>query len=394
MIPSRRQKTRATVTRLCQALGIVFVASLPTLAYAQVARVPIPAAPVVNASSYIVIDADTGYVLADQDPDTRVEPASLTKLMSAYVIFQYLNAGQITLEEIVTVSHKAYKTPGSRMFIEENSRISINELIQGMIVQSGNDASVAMAEHIAGTETAFADLMNNFAGQLGMLASNFENATGLPSENHYTTARDVAILAQAIVSEFPDYYKWYSQREFSYAGIRQQNRNQLLWRDSSVDGMKTGFTEAAGYCLVSSAKRGGMRLIVAMMGSSSPKARIDASQALLNYGFRFYETKQVYASGVAVKTARLWKGVTDEVQLGPDRNIAITLPRGAFEDLTAAIELPATIEAPIELGQSLGQLVVSHEGKQLASANLVALEAIDKGGLWKRMTDEVSLWFE
>ncbi len=363
-------------------------------AAAQIAKIPIPAAPQVSANSYLVMDADTGFVVASDNPDKRVAPASLTKLMSAYVIFQYLKAEQISLDETVTVSNKAYKTPGSRMFIEENSKVSIEDLIQGMIVQSGNDASVAMAEHLAGTEGAFADLMNNFAAELGMASTNFQNATGLPADNHYTTARDIAVLARAIVNEFPEYYAWYSQREFTYAGIRQENRNKLLKRDSSVDGMKTGHTDAAGYCLVSSAKRSGMRLIVAMMGSRSPKARVDASQALLNYGFRFYETKVVYERGAIIKTADIWKGQEDQLSIGTDQRVSLTLPRGRFEELQASIEIPSTLIAPIDSGQVLGQLKIEHDGKVLSQVRLVALANVAKGGLWKRMTDEVSLWFE
>ncbi len=367
---------------------------IASVAVGQVARVPIPQAPVVNATSYIVIDADTGAIIAAQDPDKRVPPASLTKLMSAYVIFQYLRAEQIALDDLVTVSEKAYRTPGSRMFIEQNAKISVEDLIQGMIVQSGNDASVAMAEFIAGTEGAFAELMNNYASRLGMVSSNFRNSTGLPAEDHLTTARDIATLGQAIINEFPDYYAWYSQREFTFAGIRQENRNKLLWRDSTVDGMKTGYTDASGYCLVSTAKRNGMRLITAMMGSTSNKARTDASQALLNYGFRFYETRALYAKGDVLREARVWKGETDSVQLAVDRDIRVTLPRGSFEELDAKMELPSTLLAPLNVGDALGRLVVRHEGTTLASASIVAAGNVPAGGFWRRVSDEVSLWFE
>ena len=363
-------------------------------AVAQVPDVPIPAAPTVNAKSYVVVDADTGYVVASQDPDALVQPASLTKLMSAYVIFHYLRAGQISLEETTTVSRRAYKTPGSRMFIEQNSKVTIDDLIQGMIVQSGNDASVALAEHIAGTEEAFAELMNNFAAKLGMASSHFRNSTGLPAADHQSTARDMATLARAIIAEFPDYYRWYSQREFVYGDIRQRNRNRLLWRDSSVDGMKTGYTEAAGYCLVSSAKRNGMRLIAAMMGSTSAKARIDASQALLNYGFRFYETRRLYTAGEQVREVRAWKGTGETLALGPPEDIVVTVARGRFESLEAVLELPATVFAPIEQGQPLGQLVVKDGERRIAETTLVALQPVGEGSLWQRVRDEVELWFE
>lgn len=372
----------------------IWLLALTSPSFAQIANVPIPAAPVVNAKSYIVIDASTGTIIASQDPDDRVHPASLTKLMSAYVIFQYLRAGELTLDEETTISNNAYKTPGSRMFVEQNSRVRIEDLIMGMIVQSGNDASVALAEHIAGTEDAFAELMNNYAGRIGMTASNFKNPNGLPAEDHYTTARDMSQLARAVIQEFPEYYAWYSQREFTYAGIRQQNRNQLLWRDSTVDGMKTGHTDAAGYCLVSSAKRNGMRLIAAMMGSTSAKSRIDASQALLNYGFRFYETRKLYASGEAVRTVRAWKGMHDSLPLGPDRDVFVTIPRGRFEELEAVVELPATIFAPVDMGQPFGELTVKHNGKKIAAVALSALAAVPEGSIWKRIKDEIELWFE
>ncbi|MEL7537290.1 MAG: D-alanyl-D-alanine carboxypeptidase family protein [Pseudomonadota bacterium] len=376
------------------AATIVMAGFLATPVAAQLARVPIPAAPQVGATSYIVVDAETGFVLANQDPDKQVAPASLTKLMTAYVVFQYLRAGQIALDDQVRVSRQAYKTPGSRMFIEEASEVSVDELIQGMIVQSGNDASVALAEHIAGTEATFAELMNTFAGQLGMAATRFQNSTGLPADQHFTTARDIARLARAIVTEFPDYYGWYSQREFTYAGIRQENRNQLLWRDSSVDGMKTGHTDAAGYCLVSSAQRNDMRLIAAVMGAKSPKARIDASQALLNYGFRFYETRMLYEDGTPVREARIWKGNAETVALLASRSVAITLPRGRFDEVTARVELPATVLAPLSAGDTVGQLIIEHDGNTLESIDLVAANAVASGGLWKRMTDEIGLWFE
>ena len=363
-------------------------------AQAQLARIPIPAPPQVGASSFIVIDADTGHIIASQDPDKRVAPASLTKLMTAYVVFQYLRAGEISLDDKVRVSRKAYRTPGSRMFIEADSEVSVNDLIQGMIVQSGNDASVALAEHVAGSESAFADIMNTFAGQLGMAATSFRNANGLPAEDHYTTARDIARLAQAIVSEFPEYYAWYSQREFTYAGIRQENRNRLLWRDSSVDGMKTGSTDEAGFCLVSSAKRNDMRLVAALMGAASAESRVDASQQLLNYGFRFYETRQLYDTGVDVREAQVWKGTVDMLTLVTARNVTLTMPRGRFDDVTARVELPATIIAPLAAGETVGHLIIEHDGNVLERVDLVAATSVAAGGLWKRMTDEIGLWFE
>ena len=267
-------------------------------------KMPVSAPPIVGATSFILIDGSTGAELASLEPDKQLAPASLTKLMTAYAVFRALVEGQVSLEDQVTVSEKAWRTQGSRMFIEVGSRVSVRELLLGMIVQSGNDASVALAEHVAGTEAVFVEVMNQYAVQLGMTATNFRNATGLPGENHYSTARDLAILAKRIISEFPEYYKWYSIREYEYNNIRQPNRNNLLWRDDSVDGMKTGRTEDAGYCLVSSASRDGMRVISVVLGTASAKARVDGSQALINYGFRFYETRLLYRVGETVASRR------------------------------------------------------------------------------------------
>ncbi|MEL7297665.1 MAG: D-alanyl-D-alanine carboxypeptidase family protein, partial [Pseudomonadota bacterium] len=301
-----RQTARwASLIALCLLAGRLSAAGLP-----------IPAPPALNASSYIVLDADSGRVVAAMAPDLQVEPASLTKLMTAYVVFQALAAEQIALTDLVPISNKAYRTGGSRMFLEQGSRVSVEDLLQGMIVQSGNDASVALAEYVAGTEDVFANLMNTFAAELDMLSTNFQNATGLPGDQHYSTARDMATLAHAIITEFPQYYAWYKQKSFTWGDIKQDNRNKLLWQDSSVDGMKTGYTEAAGYCLVSSAVRNEMRLISAVMGTASAKARIDASQSLLNYGFRFYETRELYAANQEIDTMRVWKGEQDLAGLG------------------------------------------------------------------------------
>ena len=274
--------------------------------YAGLAQdIPLPSPPVIGAKSYLVIDANTGAAVASLKPDERLAPASLTKLMSAYVVFRALGDGQITLEDQVTVSEKAWRTPGSRMFIEVGTQVGVEELLLGMIVQSGNDASVALAEHVAGTESVFAEMMTQYAHALGMASSNFRNSTGLPDDDHYTTAGDMAKVARAIIEEFPEYYAWYSVRDYEYNGITQKNRNTLLWRDDSVDGMKTGMTDDAGYCLVSSAERKGMRLISVVLGTASANARATGSQALLNYGFRFFETRLLYKAGEKVAASRL-----------------------------------------------------------------------------------------
>ena len=287
------------------ALSFLAASLLSTSALAQ--GMPTPAPPVIGAKSYFVVDAQSGHEIASLQPDLTLAPASLTKLMTAYAVFRSLGAGQIALEDQVTVSEKAWRTEGSRMFIEVGTQVSVEELLLGMIVQSGNDASVALAEYVAGDESVFAELMNRYAEELGMRASRFQNATGLPADGHYSTARDIATLSRAIIEEFPQYYAWYSVKEYQYGDIKQPNRNTLLWRDPSVDGMKTGHTDDAGYCLVSSAARNNMRIVSVVLGTASAKARVDGSQALLNYGFRFFETRLLYRAGEKVTEARIWK---------------------------------------------------------------------------------------
>ncbi len=277
---------------------------------------PLPAPPIVGATSYFVIDAQSGYEIATLEPDKAAAPASLTKLMTAYVVFRTLKENQIQLSDEVTISEKAWRAEGSRMFIEVGKRVTVQDLLMGMIVQSGNDASIALAEHVAGSEAVFAEIMNQYAQTIGMLSSNFINVTGLPHDNHYSTARDLATLARTIIAEFPEFYRWYSVKEFTFNNIKQPNRNNLLWRDNSVDGMKTGHTDAAGYCLVSSAERDGMRVISVVLGTASAKARIDGSQALLNYAFRFFETRLLYKAGEAITKTRVWKSANEFTSLG------------------------------------------------------------------------------
>lgn len=375
-------------------LVLVIVTSAVIHTAAQAQSMPMPAAPVIGAKSYLVIDSSTGHEVASLKPDERLAPASLTKLMSAYVVFRSLREQRITLDEMVTVSEKAWRTGGSRMFIEVGKQVSVEDLLQGMIIQSGNDASVALAEHIAGTEAVFAEMMNQYAAALGMLSSRFQNAAGLPDENHYSTARDMARLAQAIIQEFPEYYRWYSVKEFEYNGISQKNRNSLLWRDDSVDGMKTGRTDEAGYCLVSSAERQGMRLVSVVMGTSSAKARIDGSQALLNYGFRFFETRLLYRAGEKVADARIWKASKESTPLGVADDLFITVPRGSFNNVESVLNMPAQLMAPVAQGQPLAELKVSLDGDVLLNEPLRALEENPQGTLWQRARDGVKLWFE
>ncbi len=362
-------------------------------AFAQQAARPVPAAPQLSANSYVLVDFDSNRVLVSQSPDIRVAPASITKLMTSYVVFGELRDGNLALDEIITVSEKAWRTGGSRMYIEVNTQVDIEALIKGMVIQSGNDASVALAEHIAGSEAAFADLMNHFSKQLGMANTNFVNSTGLPHDDHYTTAGDVAILSAALIRDFPDYYRWYAEKEYTYNNIRQHNRNTLLWRDPAVDGLKTGYTEAAGYCLASSAKKDGMRLIAVVLGSSSDQNRTSESQALLNYGFRFYETFQLYEGGSELARPRVWKAEQDDVALGLAEDLFVTIPRGRFNALDAQVKMQSNIVAPLENGQQIGDLEVMLDGELVASRPLLTLTDLPESGFFGRSVDGLRLWF-
>ncbi len=355
---------------------------------------PTPAAPIIGAKSYLVIDSKTGHEIAALDADAPLAPASLTKIMTTYVVFSALQQGQITLDEEVTVSEKAWRTEGSRMFIEVGTRVTVKDLLLGMIVQSGNDASVALAEHVAGSESVFAEMMNQHATAIGMYSSHFRNATGLPADGHVTTARDLATLARAIVEEFPDYYKWHSIKEFTYNNIKQSNRNSLLWRDDSVDGLKTGHTEDAGYCLVASAERDGMRIISVVLGTSSTKARSDGSQALVNYAFRFFETRLLFKAGEEISNARIWKSANEYSRLGVLEDLYITVRRGSYDKLESKLDIPAIVLAPIAAGQPVAELNISLDGEELMKTPLRALDDNPDGSFWQRTRDSVSLWFE
>lgn len=355
---------------------------------------PIPAAPVLGANSYILQDFYSQQVLVEHNADMRVEPASITKLMTSYVVFKELAAGKIKLEDTVVVSETAWRTGGSRMFIDPSMSPTILDLIKGMVIQSGNDACVALAEHIAGTEEAFADLMNHYAKELGMAGTHFVNSTGLPHEEHYTNARDVALLSSAIINEFPDYYAWYSEKEFTFNEIRQHNRNTLLWRDPAIDGLKTGHTESAGYCLASSALRDGMRLVAAVMGSDSESSRASESQTLLNYGFRFYETIQLYEAKSVLATAKVWKGTVEEVNTGLDQPLFITIQRGRYDDLDAKVELQSELIAPLAEGAVVGNINVSLDDQAVASRDLVTLAAVEEAGFMGRSWDGLMMWID
>ena len=355
---------------------------------------PVPAPPAIAAKGFLQMDMNSGRILAEKNSRERMEPASLTKIMTAHVVFSELAQGDLKLDDMVDVSEKAWKTPGSRMFIEVNTKVSAGDLLKGLIIQSGNDAAVALAEHIAGTEDAFANLMNEHAAQLGMHDTHFVNATGLPDPDHYTTPADIAKVTIATIRDYPEYYKIYAEKEFTYNKIRQHNRNTLLWKDKSVDGVKTGHTKSAGYCLVASAKRDGMRLVSVVMGTDSMKARIRTSQALLNYGFRFYEGHQLYPAGKPLAQARIWMGEQETVPVGLRQALYVTIPRRQYDKLAARTELRPGIQAPIHKGQALGEVIVELEGEQVARPPLVALGDVAEGGLWRQAVDTVKRWME
>jgi serine-type D-Ala-D-Ala carboxypeptidase (penicillin-binding protein 5/6) len=360
---------------------------------AAAAPMSIPTAPQVDARAYIVVDYRTDKILAAKDATERVEPASLTKLMTAYIVFQELAAGKLKLDEPVVVSEHAWRSEGSRTFIELGKPVSVRDLILGMIVQSGNDATIALAERIAGTEETFAQMMNANAKRLGMVGTHFENSSGLPSPQHYTTARDLSLLATAIIREYPQDYKWFSVREFEHNGIKQQNRNGLLEKDSTVDGLKTGHTDSAGFCLVTSSLRDGMRLISVVMGSTSMKARENASAALLNYGFTFYDTKLVVKGGTVLASSRVWKGLSPSVDLGIKEDLYLTLPRGEAGNVKTATEVLPRLIAPLGVDANLGTLRVFAGTQTLATKPLHPLKAVGAGGWWRRLIDTIRLWF-
>lgn len=357
-------------------------------------EVPTPAPPELAAGSYYLVDFASETVIAGHEPDTPRPPASLTKLMTGYVVFKALAQGLVNLDDKAHVSEKAWRTGGSRMFIEVDTEVSVEDLLRGMIIQSGNDAAIALAERVAGSEEAFVERMNDFAQALGMRNTSFRNPTGLPARGHYSTARDLALLAHAIIDEFPQYYGWYSERDFTYNDIWQPNRNKLLRSDPSVDGLKTGYTRAAGYCQVSSAVRDGMRLIAVVLGMESSKARTRSSQALLDYGFRFFETEKLFTRGQTVSAIRVWKGESEHVGLTVPKDIYVTAPRNQFASLIAKAEIPEIIYAPLRADEPIGALSVELYEKKLLTIPLIVLKEVPQAGFWGRITDELELWME
>ncbi|MGB8326790.1 MAG: D-alanyl-D-alanine carboxypeptidase family protein [Steroidobacteraceae bacterium] len=377
--------------RLLRSFGLVVLgAGLAPLA----AAVPVPKPPSIEAKAFILIDYASGRVLAENTADARMEPASLTKVMTAYVVFRALREKRLKLDDAVTISEHAWRSEGSRTFVEVGKQVPVEMLIQGMIVQSGNDASIALAEKVGGTESAFVEMMNTYAKGLGMNATHFADSSGLPGPGHYTTARDMATLARALIRDFPDYYHYYSLHDFLWNNIRQENRNGLLLSDPSVDGIKTGHTETAGYCLMTSANRNGMRLISVVLGSPSIKAREGGSAALLNYGYTFYESAKIKSARELVLKPRVYKGGVGTVGIGPAQDAMVTVPRGDAATLRTSARVNDPLIAPLALNQAVGELtVIGPGGDVVLRVALYPLTAVAVGGWWSRLVDTVALWF-
>lgn len=373
--------------------GALIFSSVSALAQSAASIIPRP--PQIAASSYILIDAKTGEVIVEENADMQLPPASLTKIMTAYIAEVEIDNGNMSMDDEVNISEKAWRTQGSKMFVDINSKVRVEDILRGIIIQSGNDAAVAMAEHLAGSEDAFADMMNQHAQLLGMENTFFMNASGLDTEEVYNimSARDLSILARATINEHPDHYDIYAEREFTYNGITQPNRNTLLFRDRNIDGMKTGWTTAAGYCLVASGERDGMRLISVVMGTASEDARAAESQKLMTYGFRYFETHKLYEAGEIVSSAQVWSGKENAVDLGITEEVYITIPRGQSDQLQANMLLDETITAPIEIGQVLGTVDITLGEETLYQGNVVATQAVERAGIFKRLIDFLTLFF-
>jgi D-alanyl-D-alanine carboxypeptidase (penicillin-binding protein 5/6) len=352
-----------------------------------------PTPPVINAKGYFLMDAYSGKELASSNPDQRMAPASLTKMMTSYIISGALREGRIHMNDLVPISQNAWKTGGSKMFVKVGDQVPVQDLMQGIIVDSGNDACVAMAEFLAGSEDSFVNLMNQQAARLGMKDTHFMDVDGLPNPNHYTTPRDMAILARALVFDFPEDYKWYSQKWFTYNNIKQPNRNRLLWRDSSVDGIKTGHTDEAGFCLVASAQRNDMRLISVVMGAPTDAARADDNEKLLTYGFRFFQSHRLYVADKPLLQARVWQGITKEIPIGLANDVYVTVPTGQATQTKANVNLNAPLKAPIKKGEVVGTVSITLNNTEIAKTNLIALQEDALGGFWRRLIDKIVMYF-
>ncbi|CAN7194564.1 D-alanyl-D-alanine carboxypeptidase [Pseudoxanthomonas sp. LjRoot168] len=389
----------AALATTAMGLAIAQTPAPATPPAAAAAPVAIPPAPTPTATAWVLMDYITGQVLAGENYNERVEPASITKVMTSYVLAAEQKNGKIKPTDQVMMSERAWReggagTDGSYSGFAVNKTAPLLDMETGMAVQSGNDAAIALAEHAAGSQEAFASLMNNYAAQIGMKDSHFVNAHGLSAPEHYSTAYDLALLGRALIREYPEQYAFNKIKEFTVGTITQPNRNLLLWRDPSVDGIKTGHHSAAGYCLMSSAKRGDQRLIAVVMGSTSEKQRADDSLALLNWGFRFYETHRLYEPGKAIATQRVWKGKTKDVQLGVAQPMLVSVPRGRYDDLKPTMDVPKTLVAPITAGQAIGTVKVTLDGKVVAQSPLVAITPIEEAGFFKRLWDAFWMWWE
>ncbi|MFT7374453.1 MAG: D-alanyl-D-alanine carboxypeptidase (penicillin-binding protein 5/6) [Oceanospirillaceae bacterium] len=385
---------RQTIKHVFRAAALVVAAamllSISLAAPAQAAQALVPNPPQLAASAYILIDAATGKVIVENNADEVLAPASLTKMMTEYILSYEVASGNVSLEDQVRISEKAWRSTGSRMFIQEGTFVKLEDLMRGIVIQSGNDASVAVAEYLAGSEEAFADLMNQHALRLGMTQTHFVNSTGMPAEGHQSTARDLAILARAIIRDYPADYLVYAEKEFTFNKIRQPNRNKLLWRDSTVDGLKTGYTAEAGYCLVASSKKDGQRLISVVLGTSSTEARAQESQKLLSYGMRFFETHTLYNAQESLTKARVWGGAEDYIELLIERQVAVTIPRGQAKYIKATMDVNSGIEAPVFAGDVLGKLVITLDTDVVLERDLVAGKDMLEGGFFKGISDSVT----
>lgn len=350
-------------------------------------------APDIKASSYLLVDFHSGVELAEKNSDKQIEPASITKLMTAYVIYKELSKGSITADDKVLISKKAWKMKGSRMFVEAGKKVLLNRMLSGLVVQSGNDAAVALAEHVSGSEAAFVSKMNEQAVALGMKSTLFQNATGWPAKDHYTTARDIVLLTRALIRDYPKYYKLHALKEYTYNGIKQYNRNKLLWRDETVDGVKTGHTESAGYCLVSSALRNNMRLISVILGAETEKARADYGQELIEFGFRLFETHKLYDKGSVLADVKVWKGSKSTVPAGIVDDFYVTVQKGHYKQLKGLMELDSSLDAPIKRGDIVGTAIIKDRDQVVHEVTLLALDAVDEGGFWTTVTDSVKKLF-
>ncbi|NRP58215.1 D-alanyl-D-alanine carboxypeptidase DacC precursor [Marinobacterium sp. xm-a-127] len=373
-----------------RSLIFLFVA----IATVQIQAAVLPPPPQLAATAYVLMDASTGDIIAESGADGQFAPASLTKMMTSYIVEHEVSEGNISFNDLVPISVKAWKTEGSRMFVREGTQVRLEDLLRGVIIQSGNDASVALAEYVAGSEEAFADLMNQHAERLGLTNTHFKNATGLPAEGHYSSPRDLALIGRALIQDFPEQYAIYKEKYFTYNDIKQPNRNRLLWRDPTVDGIKTGHTEEAGYCLVSSAVRDDMRLISVVLGTTSDQARAQESQKLLAYGFRFFRNYPLYKAGQELNKPKVWKGMTDSVSLGLGGDLSLTIPRGSENQLAATLDLPEVIEAPLAAGEVVGHLLVTLEGEEVAREPLLALQSVEEAGFVKAIWHSIVLFFQ